>query len=331
MTRGVQPQRGAQRRAQRGMTLVELTVAMAIGLFLIGGALYVFAQSKNGARASDSLARLQESARFAMDTLEPDIRLARYWGLTSEPALVDVPPGVTVTCNGASANAWAIVDLSAAVEVRDDAWNLPCPSFRNTPRVGSDVLILRHAEPWQMNVQPAATNGRLQVQTLLARGQLFSDGVAPLGPAASTNNVTINVYYVSNDSSFDPNLPSLRRLTLGPNAEFDDQEVIPGVENLQVQLGVDTDGDGDVDRYVDGNHPLVTPGAVGFAPNGRVVAVRLWLLVATPSDDPAWVDQRRYATPDADLGDIVAGSPGYPAGYRRLQIAKTIFLNNEGS
>ena len=71
------------------MTLIELTVAMAIGLFLIGGALYVYSQSKNTYRASDSLARLQESARFALDTLEPDIRLARYWGLNSEPALID--------------------------------------------------------------------------------------------------------------------------------------------------------------------------------------------------------------------------------------------------
>ena len=46
--------------------------------------------------------------------------------------------------------------------------------------------------------------------------------------------------------------------------------------------------------------------------------------------DPAWVDQRRYPTPDADLGDLVAGSPGYPSSSRRLQIAKTFFLNNEG-
>jgi type IV pilus assembly protein PilW len=312
------------------MTLVELTVAMAIGLFLIGGALYVFSQGRNTARAGDSLARLQESARFALDTLEPDIRLARYWGLTSEPALIDVPAGVAVTCNGADAG-WAIADLSAAVEVRDDIYDLPCPAFRNAARAGSDVLILRHAEPWQSNVEPAADNRRLQVQTQLARGQLFTNGIKPFGAAPSTNNVAINVYYVSNQSSFDASLPSLRRLILGPNAEFDDQEVIPGVENLQVQLGVDTNGDGAVDRYVDGNHVLVTPGAVGFDPNGRVIAVRLWLLVGTPSDDPAWRDEARYAPPDADLVELAAGSPGYPASFRRLQISKTIYLNNEGA
>ncbi|MBL8201714.1 MAG: PilW family protein [Chromatiales bacterium] len=317
-------------RTQRGMTLIELTVAMAIGLFLIGGALYVYSQSRNTYRASDSLARLQESARFALDALEPDIRLARYWGLNSEPALITVPAGVTATCNGAAAD-WALADLSAAVEVRDDNYDLGCPSFRNRPRDGSDVLIVRHAEPWQGNVEPLADNGRLQVQTTLAQGRLFNDGIKPFGAGASTHNVTVNAYYVSDESSFDPNLPSLRRLVLGPNGDFDDQEVIPGIENLQVQLGVDTDRDGDVDRYVDGDHPLVTFGAAGFDPDGQVIAVRLWMLVATPADDPAWVDGQSYATPDADLGDLAAGSADYPSTSRRLQISKTIFLNNEGA
>lgn len=312
------------------MTLIELTVAMAIGMFLIGGSLYIYSQSRNSYRSNDSLARLQESARFALDTLEPDIRLARYWGLNSEPARINVPAGITVTCDGTDAT-WAL-DLAAAVEVRDDTFDLECQSFRNAPRAGSDVLILRHAEPWQAGVAPGLIANRLQVQTTLALGQLFTDAADPgLGADASTNNVTINAYYVSDESSFDPAMPSLRRLSLGPNAEFDDEEIIPGIENLQVQLGVDTDRDGDVDRYVDGDHPLVTPGAVGFDPDGRVIAVRIWMLVGISADDPAWIDEQHYATPDADLGDLVAGSADYPATSRRLQVSKTIFLNNEGA
>jgi type IV pilus assembly protein PilW len=317
-------------RAQRGMTLVELTVAMAIGVFLIGGALYVYSQGRNSYRASDSLARLQESARFALDAIEPDIRLARYWGLNAAPARIDTA-GIGATCNGVDAS-WAL-NLDAAVEAIDDDFDLlGCTSFNDNPRAGSDVLIVRHAEPWQAGVAPALEAGRLQVQSTLAQGRLFNDGIDPgLGAGSSTNNVTIHAYYVSNESSFDPSLPSLRRLTLGPNQEFDDEEVIPGVENLQVQLGVDTDRDGDVDRYVDGDHPLVTPGAPGFAPQGRVIAVRLWMLVGIPADDQAWIDEQSYATDDADRGSIVAGSADYPAGFRRLQVSKTIYLNNEGA
>ena len=316
------------------MTLIELTVAMAIGLFLIGGALYVYAQSKNTYRASDSLARLQESARFAMDALEPDIRLARYWGLNSEPARIVTPAGMVVTCAGIDVSVF-VLDLTEPVGARDDTYNLPCASFNNNPRAGSDVLILRHAEPWKNGVRPAADGNRLQVQSTLAEGRLFRDVALPLGPAASinsTNDVTVNAYYVSNESSFDPSLPSLRRLTLRANGNFGaDEEVIPGVENLQVQFGVDTDLDGDVDRYVDKDHPLVTSGAAGYDTDAQVIAVRLWLLVGTPADDQAWVDERSYLTPDADLGALVGGSANYPANFRRLQISRTIFLNNEGA
>jgi type IV pilus assembly protein PilW len=314
---------------ERGMTLVELMVAMAIGLFLVGGALFVYSQSKNTYRAGDSLARLQETARFAMDTLEPDVRLARYWGRNAKPGRITTPPGLTVTCDGTDVTAW-VLDLEAAVEARDDAYDLDCVSFRDDPRPDSDVLVVRHAEPWSGGTPTLPDAGRVQVRTNLTGGEAFNDGNPPdLGSDASTHNVVMNAYYVSRQSSFDESQPSLRRLTLRADGTVGEEEVIPGVENLQVQLGVDTDGDGDVDRYVDGDHPLVTPGAAGFDPDAQVAAVRIWMLVGTPADDQAWVDERLYPTPDADLGGLPAGTAEYPASNRRLEISKTIFLNNQ--
>jgi len=314
---------------QQGMTLVELMVAMAIGLFLVGGALFVYSQSKNTYRAGDSLARLQETARFAMDTLEPDVRLARFWGRSSSPARITTPPGMVITCDGADVTDW-VTDLEAAVEVRDDSYDLDCDSFRDDPQAGSDVLILRHAEPWSGGAPTPPAAGRVQVRTNLEGGRTFNDGNPPdLGTDASTHNVVMNAYYVSRQSSFEATQPSLRRLTLRADGTVGEEEVIPGVENLQVQLGMDTDGDGDVDRYVDGDHPLVTAGAPGFDPDAQVVAVRVWMLVGTPADDQAWVDERLYPTPDADLGGLPAGSAEYPANSRRIQISKTIFLNNQ--
>jgi type IV pilus assembly protein PilW len=312
-------------RRQHGMTLIELMVAMSIGLFLTGGALYIYSQSKNTYRASDSLSRLQESARFALDTIEPDIRLARYWGLNAEPAMVTVPAGISVPCSSSPDVAAWVLDLGTAIEVSDDTYDLPCSAFANSPRAGSDVLTLRHAEPWTGGVEPVPEAGRLQVRTSLAQGQVFNDGAAPdLGTAAATHNVVLSAYYVNARSSFDTSQPSLRRLTLRANGSLGEDEVIPGVENLQVQLGIDTNGDGGVDRYVDGDDPLVTVDAA-------IVAVRLWMLVSTPADDQAWRDTGSYPTPDADLGDVVAGTADYPADARRMQISKTIYLNNQGS
>lgn len=312
-------------RQQRGMTLIELMVAMSIGLFLTGGALYIYSQSKNTYRASDSLSRLQESARFALDTIEPDVRLARFWGRNAEPAMIEVPAGITIPCSSsADVAAWAL-NVGAPIEVSDDGYDLPCASFANNPRAGSDVLTLRHAEPWSGGTQPALEAGRLQVQTSLTQGQIFNDGVAPdLGADSTLSNVVVSAYYVNDRSSFDTSQPSLRRLTLRADGSLGEDEVIPGVENLQVQLGIDTNGDGGVDRYVDGDHPLVTDDAA-------IVAIRLWMLVGTPADDQGWSDTSSYPTPDADLGDLLAGTDDYPASARRMQISKTIYLNNQGS
>ena len=58
-------------------------VAMLIGLFLILGAVTVFSQSRSTYRTSESVARLQETARLAMDVVETDIRMANYWGMNN--------------------------------------------------------------------------------------------------------------------------------------------------------------------------------------------------------------------------------------------------------
>ena len=67
---------------QYGMTLIELMVALAIGAFLMIGAITVFMQSRTTFRVTESVSRLQENARFALEVLEPEIRMAHYWGLT---------------------------------------------------------------------------------------------------------------------------------------------------------------------------------------------------------------------------------------------------------
>ena len=65
--------------AQRGVTLVELMVSVAVGALLLIGTITVFMQSKTGFTVNESLARLQENANYAFDVLEPEIRMAHYW------------------------------------------------------------------------------------------------------------------------------------------------------------------------------------------------------------------------------------------------------------
>lgn len=309
----------------RGMTLVEMMVAMAIGTILIGGAITVYIESRSSFRTADSLARLQENVRFALDSLEPDIQLARYWGRTNVPALINTA-GIVVSCTGATnleATTFAM-RVNAPVEARDDNYDLDCTG--NNPRADTDVLVLRHAGARDTSAE--LTVGRVQVESNINGGDLFDDAVLPGRENGVVRDVVVNAYYIG-ESTFDANVPALRRLTLvdgGASGRLDDQEVIPGVENLQVQFGLDTTGNRQVDRYVDGDHPLAAPGAAA-----RVIAVRLWLLVRSETDETGqgFRDNRVYQPADADLAPIQPGvTDGYPDTFRRVAVSKTIFLRN---
>lgn len=312
--------------SQRGMTLVEMMIAMLIGSILVAGAITVFIQSRANYRTADSIARLQDNLRFALDTLEPDVRLARFWGLTNQPVLVQVPAGLQVSCAGAGAVAatdLALGNQLPGVEARDDVYDLPCPGTQ--PRAGSDVLILRHASA--RTTIPSA--GQVQVESNPSGATVFDGDVAPgLDAPSEVRDVVFNAYYVG-QSGFDPELPALRRLTLvdgGAAGQLQDQEVIPGVENLQVQLGLDSNDDLIVDRYVDGDNPLADPAA-----GTRVLAVRLWFMVRGENNEAGlgFTDNAVYQPPDADLGPIQPGvTAGFPAEFRRIAASKTIFLRN---
>ena len=313
---------------QTGLTLIELLVAMVIGIFLVLGTLTVYVQSRSSYRVSDAQARLQENLRFAIDVMEPDIRLARFWGRHNQPALVQIPAGLAVNCGLGNATA-LVTALNQQVNAVDEsigyAAGIPCPA-PNGARADSDALIVRHASA---QVTPP-TAGRLQVRTDLGASQLFNNGINPggFGPLAETHDMVVNIYYVSNGSDLNPAVPSLRRWTLDNNGNLIDEEMIAGVENLQVQFGIDENGLGSVTRYVDGNDPAITPGAVGFLPNAQIIAVRLWMLMRSYVPEVSYTDVGPYTPPDADLGPINPGAANYPANVRRQQITKTILLRN---
>jgi type IV pilus assembly protein PilW len=68
----------AAHRKQRGFTLVEIMVALAIAIILLVGVYSVYLASKRGYALQDGLARQQENGRFAVEFLNRDLRMAGY-------------------------------------------------------------------------------------------------------------------------------------------------------------------------------------------------------------------------------------------------------------
>lgn len=69
-------------QTQRGLSLVELMVAMTIGFFLLAGVVSLLGASKQSYRASEAMSRVQENGRYAIEFLSRDIRLAGYRDIT---------------------------------------------------------------------------------------------------------------------------------------------------------------------------------------------------------------------------------------------------------
>ena len=142
---------------------------------------------------------------------------------------------------------------------------------------------------------------------------------------SETHNLIVTSYSVAQTSALIAGVPTLRRHRLigggaaGPRIV--DEEVAPGVENIQLQLGIDVDEDNTVDRYVNPGDPIYDPAAAGFIPGARVITARIWLIVRSINLEMGVHDQNDYEPGDVDLGVPTDN-------YRRMQVSKTILLRN---
>jgi len=337
----------------RGLSLIELLVALAIGAVLIFGATQVYVDSRNAYGVNETVGRLQESARYALTMLESDVRMANYWGLVKGAAALDgsswanEAAATSSVAAGGAANVCGnnfAVDVSVPVTGFNNRYVLSatqtsgCDSlsgWTTTPVATADTLVIRHASVTPTN----AANNVLQVCTSRMNGFLMSDGGAAnpcpdSNPATllvnrthSVNNMVVDAYYVDQNSDQRAGLPSLRRKRLCIDTatvvcggvSFVDEEVIAGVEDMQVQFGIETDAavapDAVAQRYVD---PESVPAGA------QIVAVRLWLLVRADEQETGFKDGRAYSYGDKSNVAIAAANQG----FRRLLVSRTIQLRN---
>jgi hypothetical protein len=244
-----------------GLTLVEVMVAMLLVLVVSSGALAFMARGRDAHRAGESLARLEETLDAAFVLLVDEALISGYLGLAppgtavagATPVGTMEPPGLEVagTCGPSLAH-----DIARPITAVDGAW-LAAPGIpigcRASPggrlQAGADTLIIRRASGEAV----APVTGRLQLETNLRAAALRADGASGLGPATRWHDLEVGVYYVSADSTGRTGFPSLRRKRLvgGTRPAFQDEELVSGISDLQLEIGLDDVADPDlaVDRW----------------------------------------------------------------------------------
>lgn len=140
-----------------GFTLVELMIAIVLGLLLVAAAIQLFTGGLITTRLQQANAEIQDSGIFGLDYIAQDIRLANY-GNVSNPELNDRTPwgGVVLT---ARTSATSNVNLPATVNTAPDyispAWLTQSGNSNGAPGLSnvaqkSDQLTIQFIAPTAM-------------------------------------------------------------------------------------------------------------------------------------------------------------------------------------
>lgn len=179
----------ARLHRQSGLSLIELMIALTIGLLLLAGLTMIFVNSSRASRELQLTGQQIENGRYAIDILSQDLRLAGYFGHYHE---LPAPPGalpdpcetadvnvlrdaLTLPVQGyRAANVSTIADITATT--CDDKGFLTAANLRP----GSDVLVVRRAD----------TN------VLRRPGHMDAFGVADPTTPANGDTAVNGVYYL---------------------------------------------------------------------------------------------------------------------------------------
>lgn len=325
-----------------GFSLVELLVAMVVGLIIITGVFSLHSVTRKTQVNNETQMDMIADARFAIEMISYDLRHVGMWGGTNKDGLIE--------CKSTDAPCTGIVPVTAADDCAPGQYfNLTLALFATDGSVGNpysgtcipgdkkyvantDVLEIRYADSNFIDpitgLDKPLTDGQSYVRSNFVSGRVFTGATAPVLSAYDNSPQTHNyvlhsyTYYVSADTDPGDGIPSLRRVALIKGPAMQHQTLVSGVADLQVQFGIDADGIKDtngnvtIDRYVNAS-------SIAAADWPNVYAAKIWLLMR--SDKPQiGVDTTKSFT--------IAGAPAQTFGgqddFRYFLVTSVVNLRN---
>ncbi|MDP3823390.1 MAG: PilW family protein [Burkholderiales bacterium] len=262
------PKNSPSRSRARGLTLIELMIAMVIGLVVLATAGAMLIGSSASRRQTELSADVIENGRYGLDMLSRELSQAGFYG-----TLV-VPTGSTVAPCSINPAVWADSLAIYAVGLNNAQADPPCLNRK----AGSDAIFVQRASTCTVSEMGAgcaedAGNAYLQVSEcgpeysanpfVLARGNDPSfvlqtktcDGVK-----APKRKLVRRIYFIS-----PADVLSYVDITLaGPSAPV---ALVENIEQMQIEYAVDSDNDGTPEQFAP------TP-----ADWSQVIGARVWLL-----------------------------------------------------
>ena len=315
--------------------MVELLVAMVVGLIIIGGAFSLHTKARDTQMTNEMQMDMVADARFALEMISYDLRHAGMWGGTNRANLIeckstdpactptssnDTPPTPGLATNDCAAG-W-YYDLTNPVFAFDNSVVNPysgsCIPASEGQVDKTDILLVRYADS---NLPLALRANQVYIRSNNINGRVFVGATPPVLSAYDTSAVTNNhelrayAYYVSDHTDAPGDgIPSLRRVALVNGPTLQNQTLISGVEDFQVRFGVMPAGATGIVRYVDPDE---------VSDWSEVYSARVWLLMRS--------DEKQIGM-DTTKSFSIAGAPAATYGgqddYRYFLVSTVVNLRN---
>lgn len=191
-------------RGARGLSLVELMIAIAMGMVIVGALLALYI---NVTRTNNEMAKMNrqiENGRFAIQLLQDDLVHAGFWGtyvpqfddLTAVTAPADAPNALPDPCLAYAS--WDAAYISNLIGIPVQGYDAaPASCGVANQQVNTDTLVVRHAQPCVAGVGTceAEAAGKLYFQSTLCEDEVSATAQQPntlttikLNAAASDEN-----------------------------------------------------------------------------------------------------------------------------------------------
>lgn len=152
---------------QHGISLVEVLVALVISLFLLAGIIQVYVGNKSSYTFSNSISRIQENGRYALETMAQDLRMAGFFGCAifdpeDDAAMDSIVNNLNPNGVGYTDDIHNFLEKDLVEGTENDGLN------------GSDSITMRGAEPGNVTVQPPY--GSVSAQIMVSQPHNLVEG-----------------------------------------------------------------------------------------------------------------------------------------------------------
>ncbi len=326
--------------SQRGFTLIEMMIAMTLGLLVSAAVVSVYIATSRNYAEDERYARMQENGRYALQVIAEDLTMVDFWGKMMSVDTIGTafsPPGSGCTVSAAVYDG-ATALLYNNYHASPPEHFLPCAAITSGQIPGTDIIVIKRVESTPtaetfVDVEDTdddsdttevlttgagdLVDGTVYLRTNGTSGEFIDDASSanPPGLGQGDWRYTPRVYFVRDHFETGDDIPSLCRMALNGTALAAPECLAQGIEDLHFQFGVDTDDDGIANQYVS---------ELNLGDMERVVTARIHVLVRSTDEAPGYTNANSYTLGDADANVASPPNDGY---YRRVYTS-TVALRN---